>query len=103
MDAVVPVIRDRFVGKHITAEEFVEYVVDVSSAALDAAIDTGPLDPVDDGMTRMGIEGIYDVLTDVLTPDPHKMRQRASRLRNEGRLNRALRLENRAGRIEARG
>jgi hypothetical protein len=96
-------LRDRLEKKELTLDEYAEAMAEVMAAGIDAVTDTGPLEPGDGVLFEQGIMRIYDAANDWLTREPHKMRQRASRLRQRGLIKRADRLEKRALRVEARG
>jgi hypothetical protein len=68
------------------------------AAAIDAAVDTGPLDPLDDSVISL----VVTQLAGLLLREPAKMRERADRLEEEGKLERAEKLRARADKVEAK-
>lgn len=66
--------------------------------AIDDAVDTGPLDSLDDSVISL----VVGQLASLLERDPVKMRERADRLEAEGKVERAERIRERADRVEAK-
>lgn len=73
---------------------------DEIAAALDRAIDTGPLDALDDGAIRFAVARLDD-LTEALRRDPARMRARAAAL-DAKNPDRARRIRMRADKLETR-
>lgn len=86
----------------ISAEEGEQILVDLVAEAVDAALPTGPLDPLDDQVIhQLTAAGVGVVVQLLPRPSAQELRERAKRATRKGRDRRAARLARRAARLEA--
>ncbi len=106
VDDAVEQVSDGLADGRLSSHEARALLVDVVAGVVDAAIPTGPLDPVDDAVWSAVVGAVAGAVERigraVARRDPLRIRQRADRAELRGNTKRAQRRRNRADRIERR-
>lgn len=75
-----------------------QITMDEAEEAIDAAIDSGPFEPLEDSV----VEFLVPVIAELFVRDPGKMRARADRVEFRGHSERAAKIRARASKVEAK-